>query len=162
MEHLVFGEVLVLVLVLVLMLMVVVEIHGGLGEKMLILRMKVLMLRLLNDCVLIEGQELMNHCVLIQKELLFHLMMDLIQCSMVQNLLELVQAVLLVSSSQTFDLHYQLLFPFLYLLLVENVGAHHLLRFVCFLIGRFVKLVAFLVVVFVVFQEFDVRPQLTP
>jgi hypothetical protein len=42
------------------MLMVVVEIHERLGEKMLGFRL-VLMLRLMNDCVMIEGQVLMNH-----------------------------------------------------------------------------------------------------
>jgi hypothetical protein len=93
------------------MLMVVVEIHERLGEKMLGFRL-VLMLRLMDDCVLIEGQELMNHCVLNQKELLFHLMMDLIQCSMEQILLELVLLVLCVSF-QMLDLLYQLFFQFL-------------------------------------------------
>jgi hypothetical protein len=48
-------------LVLVLMLMVVVEIHEHLGEENLVLLMKVLMLHLMDDCVMIEGQELMNH-----------------------------------------------------------------------------------------------------
>jgi hypothetical protein len=91
---------------LVLMPMVVVEIHERLGEKMLVLPMKVLMLRLMDDCVLIEGQELMNHYVLNQKELLFRLMMDLIQCSMEQTLV-------LCVSSQMLDLLYQLLFQFL-------------------------------------------------
>jgi hypothetical protein len=148
---LVFGQVVVLVLLL-LMLMVVVEIHEHLGEQNLVLLMKVLMLRLMDDCVLIEGQELMNHYVLNQKELLFRLMNDLIQCSMEQTLLELVLPVLCVSS-QTFDLYYQLL--------VENVGVRHLVRFVYFLIGRFVELVAFLVVAFVL-QGLAVPPQLMP
>jgi hypothetical protein len=58
--------VLVLALVLVLMLMVVVEIREGRGEKMLVLLMTELMLHLLVDCVLIEGQKLMNHYVLNQ------------------------------------------------------------------------------------------------
>ena len=63
---LVLEEVLLMELVLVLMLMVVVEIHERLGEENLVLLMKVLMLRLMDDCVLIEGQELMNHYVLNQ------------------------------------------------------------------------------------------------
>jgi hypothetical protein len=57
---LVLEEVLLMELVLVLMLMVVVEIHEHLGEKMLGFRL-VLMLHLMNDCVMIEGQVLMNH-----------------------------------------------------------------------------------------------------
>jgi hypothetical protein len=123
---LVFWGVLVLVLVLVLMLMVVVEIHERLGEKMLILLMMVLMLHLLNDYVLIEGQVLMNrYYVLNQKELLFHLMMDLIQCLMEQNLLELVFVLLLILCVST------------------------QVRFVYYLI---VELVAFLAVVFVLLQ----------
>jgi hypothetical protein len=100
--------VLVLVLVLVLMLMVVVEIHGGRGEKMLVLLMTVLMLHLLNDCVPIEGLELMNHYVPIQKELMFRLMMDLIQRLTEQTLLELVLLVLLVSF-QMLELPFQFL-----------------------------------------------------
>jgi hypothetical protein len=63
---LVLEEVLLMELVLVLMLMVVVEIHEHLGEENLVLLMKVLMLHLMDDCVLIEGQELMNHYVLNQ------------------------------------------------------------------------------------------------
>jgi hypothetical protein len=58
---LVLEEVLLMELVLVLMLMVVVEIHERLGEENLVLLMKVLMLHLMDDCVMIEGQELMNH-----------------------------------------------------------------------------------------------------
>ena len=134
-----------------LMLMVVVEIHERLGEENLVLPMKVLMLRLMDDCVLIEGQELMNHYVPNQKELLFHLMMDLILRLTEQNLLELVlQPLVLLVSSQMLDLLHRLLFQFLYLF--QFVGAHRL-RFVCFLFVLIVELVAFLVVV-VVLQGF--------
>jgi hypothetical protein len=63
---LVLELVLVVVLVLLLLvLMVVVEIHERLGEKMLGFRL-VLMLRLMDDCVLIEGQESMSYCGLNQ------------------------------------------------------------------------------------------------
>jgi hypothetical protein len=65
-------------------------------------------------------------------------------------------------SSQTFDLHYLLLFLMLYLFQFENVGARRRLRFVYFLIGRFVKLVAFLVVVVVVLLGFAALPPLMP
>jgi hypothetical protein len=100
--------VLELVLVLVLMLMVVVEIHESLGEKMLGFRL-VLMLHLMDDCVLIEGQWLMHrYYAPNQKELLFRLMMDLNLCLLVQNLVELVLLVLLMSSQMI-----ELLFQFL-------------------------------------------------
>jgi hypothetical protein len=112
--------------------MVVVEIHERLGEKMLVLLMKVLMLR----CALIEGRELMHHSVLNHNylALMFHLT--------VQNLLELVlQPLVLLVSSQMLDLSY---FPLLYLF--QFVGARQL-HFVCFLFDLFVELVAFPVVV---------------
>jgi hypothetical protein len=56
---------LVVLVLLLLMLMVVVEIHEHLGEKNLSFRL-VLMLHLMDDCVLIEGHQLMRYCVLNQ------------------------------------------------------------------------------------------------
>jgi hypothetical protein len=133
-----------------LMLMVVVEIHEHLGEKMLVLLMKVLMLR----CPLIESWGLMHHyssdCALIEgRELLFHCLMDLMQYLLEQILIESVLLVLLMSF-QMLDLLHQLLFQVLYLF--QFVVARQL-HFVCFLIDLVVELVAFPVVV-VVLQEF--------
>jgi hypothetical protein len=62
----------------------------------------------------------------------------------------------LLASSQMIEVFVLLLYLFQF----ENVDDHHRLHFVCFLIGRFVKLVAFLVAVAFVLQGFDVLPLL--
>jgi hypothetical protein len=118
---LVLEEVLLMELVLVLMPMVVVEIHEHLGEENLSFRL-VLMLHLMDDCVLIEGQKLMRYYVLNQN--CCYAMMNLIHCLLVQNLL--VFLVLCVSTQVRFVCYLNLLFvehvAFLVLLFVVVVG----------------------------------------
>jgi hypothetical protein len=103
----------VLVLVPVLMLMVVVEIHESLGEKNLGFH-PVLMLHLLNDCVLIEGQELMSHCVP--------------NHNCLAMMFQLLGQMVLLASSQMIELPFQLLYLFQF----ENVGVRRF-RFVYYL-----------------------------
>jgi hypothetical protein len=106
------------------------------------------MLRLMDDCVLIEGQELMNHYVQPLRPLILVLLYrystDLILRLTEQNLLELVlQPLVLLVSSQMLDLLHRLLGRVLYF------GVHRL-HFVCFLFDLFVELVVILAVLVVV------------